>query len=83
MSINRFIHIFSSRLPSTGQPAVYCTVVVSAGTLTWGAYIAGRKVKDARAYSGDMSAVTGDAPVVREARFRVYDMDEHLSNIVN
>lgn len=78
MLFARLFQTFSSKI-TTSQPAVYSTLMVSAGTVGWGAYVAGRKIRDSRAYGGDMSAVTGDSPVVREARFRVYDMDEHMS----
>lgn len=78
MLFGRLFQSFTSKV-TTSQPAVYSSLMVSAGTVMWGAYVVGRKVRDNRAYGGDMSAVTGDSPVVREARFRVYDMDEHLS----
>lgn len=61
------------------HPEIYTSVVASAGTLAWGAFVAGRKAYDSQPYQEDMSAVTGNSPLVREARERVYDMDDHLS----
>lgn len=60
-------------------PAVYTTIVASAGTLAWGVFVAGRKISHDSVYREDMSAISGTAPLVKEARFRVYDMDEQLA----
>lgn len=62
------------------SPQVYTTVVATGGTLAWGAFILGRKAFDALPYEQqDLSAVTGDSPVVQDARFKIYGIDEHLS----
>lgn len=75
-----FTNNFNRLFPARGSgPAVYTTIVASAGTLAWGVFVAGRKISHETAYGVDMSAVSGTAPVVKEARFRVYDMDEHLA----
>lgn len=75
-----FTNTFKRFVPASGSsPAVYTTIVASAGTLAWGVFVASRKISHETAYGGDMSAVTGTAQVVKEARFRVYDMDENLS----
>lgn len=68
--------------PIYHTPATSVTLISSAGVLSWGMFVAGRKIKDSKEFRQDMSAVSGTCPVAREARFRLYDMDEDLKNNV-
>jgi len=63
----------------SAHPQIYTSVVASAGTLAWGAFVVARKIRDGRPFAEDMSAITGDSLLVKEARFRVYGLDDQLS----